>query len=133
MATTIATRTNHSRVHSAMLAEFDALAADADARGVLNYYNINRGARAPYYERGDEPQEMSKADICNVEFISARDLDDVFDGIIEAASYQHALEDCECRWNIADVDTDLMDLGAPPAAKPFKSKRDVVPFRSKLK
>ena len=79
------------------------------------------------------PREMTKADICNVEFISARDLDDVFDGIIEAASFQHALEDCECRWNIADVDTDLMDLSDPPSAKPFKSKRDVVPFRSKLK
>lgn len=94
----------------------------------------------------DGPREMTKADICNVEFISARDLDDVFDGIIEAASFQHALEDCECRWNVADVNHDLMDLSDPA---PFKSKmacqqmqrdvawqltqRDVVPFRSKRK
>ena len=75
----------------------------------------------------DGPREMTKIDICNVEFISARDLDEVFDGIIEAASFQHALEDCECRWNIADVDTDMMDLSDP---LPFKN-RDVVAFRSK--
>jgi len=70
---------------------------------------------------------MSKADICNVEFINASDLDAIFDSLIESVSFQHALEDCECRWNVADVDTDMMDLSDPV---PFKG-RDVVAFRSK--
>jgi hypothetical protein len=55
------------------------------------------------------------------------DLDAIFDSLIESVSFQHALEDCECRWNIADVDADLMDLSDPV---PLKS-RDVAPFRSK--
>ena len=60
---------------------------------------------------------MSKSDICNVEFIDSQDLDSVFDSLIESVSFQHALEDCECRWNVADVDPDMMDLRDEP---PFK-------------
>jgi len=74
------------------------------------------------------PREMSKEDICNVEFINSSDLDSIFDSLIESVSFQHALEDCECRWNAADVDPDQMDLSDP---KPFKGKRDVLPFRAK--
>ena len=70
---------------------------------------------------------MTKSDICNVEFIKASDLDSIFDLLIESVSFQHALEDCECRWNVADVDPDMMDLSDPV---PFKS-RDIVAFRSK--
>jgi len=75
------------------------------------------------FESAADAQPMTKADICNVEFIDSQDLDSVFDDLIEAASFQHALEDGECRWNIANVDTDLMDLRDPPpfkAQKPFK-------------
>jgi hypothetical protein len=61
--------------------------------------------------------------------LGASDLDDVFDSVIEVASFQYALEDCECRWDLADVDADLMDLSDPV---PFKS-RNVVAFRSKRK
>ena len=64
----------------------------------------------------DEPQEMTREDIANVEFINSSDLDSIFDSLIESVSFQHALEDCECRWNIADVDTDLMDLSEPTLA-----------------
>ena len=62
---------------------------------------------------------MTKSDNCNFQFINARE---VLDGIIAAASFQHALEDCECRWNIADVDHDLTDLRDPA---PPKMERDV--------
>lgn len=75
----------------------------------------------------NDPREMTKADICNVEFINSSDLDSIFDSLIESVSFQHALEDCECRWNIADVDPEQMDLSEPV---PFKS-RDVRAFRSK--
>jgi hypothetical protein len=78
----------------------------------------------------DGLREMTKADVCNVEFINASDLGSIFDSVIEAARIQHALEECECRWNLADVDADLMDLSDPV---PFKSPRDVVAFRSKRK
>jgi hypothetical protein len=84
----------------------------------------------------DGPQEMTKADICNVEFINARDLDDIFDGIIEAASFQHALEDCECRWNVADVDHDLMDLSDLTPMRDVAwqlPQRGAAPYRSKAK
>lgn len=60
-------------------------------------------------------REMTARDIANVEFIDSRDLDEVFDSLIEAVSFQYDLEDCECRWNIADVDADMMDLSDPPA------------------
>lgn len=86
--------------------------------------------KVPVPEGG--PREMTKSDIANVEFISASDLDSVFDSLIEATSFQHCLEDCECSWNIADVDTELMDLRDPP--KPFKSAAawaEVLPFRAK--
>ena len=60
---------------------------------------------------------MSKADIANVEFTNVSDLDAIFDSLIESVSFQHALEDCEHRWNIVDVAPDLMELIDP---KPFK-------------
>lgn len=63
--------------------------------------------------RADESWEMSREDIANVEFINASDLDSVFDSLIEAVSFQHGLEDCECRWRIADVNPDMMDLSDP--------------------
>ena len=78
---------------------------------------------------GSEILAASKADTCNVEFLSNRDLDEIFDGIIAAAGFQQALEDCECRWNIADVATDSMDFSD---TVPFKG-RDVVAFRTKRK
>jgi hypothetical protein len=52
---------------------------------------------------------MTKADICNVEFIDSQDLDPVFDSLIESVSFQHALEDCECRWGLGG-DPDDFDL-----------------------
>jgi hypothetical protein len=76
------------------------------------------------FESAADAQPMSKADICNVEFIDSRDLDSVFDDLIETASFQHALEDCECRWGIADVDPDMMDLSDPP---PFKGQKPFKP------
>lgn len=76
------------------------------------------------FESATDAQPMSKADICNVEFIDSRDLDSVFDDLIETASFQHALEDCVCRLNIADVDPDMMDLSDPP---PFKGQKPFKP------
>lgn len=96
-------------------AEIEAAAAKIEARRRLSF------------ESDADAQPMPKADICNVEFIDSQDLESVFDSLIESASFQHALEDCECRWNVADVDPDLMDLSDQP---PFKS-RDCVPFRAK--
>ena len=61
----------------------------------------------------DDRREMGREDIANVEFINSSDLDSIFDSLIESVSFQHALEDCECRWNVADVDTDLLDLSEP--------------------
>ena len=106
-----------------MFRRLDELARDADERGVLNYYNINRGRRAPYFDRNHvEPAvEMTKADICNVEFLNMGDLDSVLGDVVEAAEAQLEMEYLNCRWNVA------------PKPKRTRGKRDVVPFRSKWK
>lgn len=61
--------------------EYNALAADADARGVLNYYNINRGPRAPWYEIDYGYNEMEQKDICNVDIGSLTELNRMLDQI----------------------------------------------------
>lgn len=104
-------RINRERLVKSRKAEIEAAEAKIEAK------------RRRSFESAADAQPMSREDICNVEFINSRDLDSVFDDVIEAASFQHALEDGECRWGIADVDTDLMDLSDPPpfkAQKPFK-------------
>ncbi len=80
--------------------EHNALAADADARGVLNYYNINRSPRLPYHDRGWEgAQEMEAKDIANVEFLQFGDLDGILGDLIDVSEAQHEMEDLNCRWN----------------------------------
>ena len=104
-------RSNREKLRKQRRAQIEAVEAKVEAK------------RRRSFESKADAQPMSKADICNVEFINSSDLDSVFDDVIEAASFQHALEDCECRWNIADVDPDMMDLSDPPpfkAQKPFK-------------
>lgn len=87
-----------------MFRRLDALALDADERGVLNYYNINRGHNAPYHDRAHlEEFEMSKEDICNVEFLSMGALDAIMGDLIDVAETQQEMEDLNCRWNLATV------------------------------
>lgn len=96
-------------------AEIEAAAAKIEANRFNEPDDYQPKCRVPVGPEG--PREMSKSDICNVEFIDSQDLDSVFDSLIESVSFQHALEDCECRWNVADVDPDMMDLRDEP---PFK-------------
>lgn len=112
--------------------EYNALVADADARGVLNYYNINRGPQIPYHERGWEGwQEMSKADRCNVDIGS----------LLELNIVPKRLAD---RYSLGDVDPETMDVSADslaehqeathrpiPMALKTETHRDVRSFRSK--
>jgi len=105
-------RINRERLVKGRKAEIKAVEAKIEARRRLSF------------ESDADAQPMGKEDICNVEFIDSRDLVSVFDDVIEAASFQHALEDCECHWNIADVYTDMMGLSDPP---PFKAKKALKP------
>jgi len=121
------------------LAEFDATAkrrrgADRKKRKAKANRELQQPDQSEPVDLDNGPREMTKADICNVEFINSSDLDSIFDSLIESVSFQHALEDCECRWNIADVDPEQMDLSEP---KPLRdvawplTQRDVVPYRAK--
>jgi hypothetical protein len=105
-------QSNREKLRKRRRAEIEAAEAKIEERRRLSF------------ESAADAQPMSREDICNVEFIDSRDLDRVFDDLIEAASFQHALEDCECRWNIADVDPDMMDLSDPP---PFKGQKPFKP------
>ena len=105
-------RTNREKLRKRRRAQFEAVEAKIEAK------------RRRSFESAADAQPMSREDIANVEFINSSDLDPVFDSLIEAASFQHALEDGECRWNIADVDPDMMDLSDPP---PFKGQKPFKP------
>jgi hypothetical protein len=61
--------------------QHNALAADADARGVLNYYNINRGPRAPWFEVEYGYNEMERKGICNVDVGSLTQLNRILDQV----------------------------------------------------
>lgn len=75
------------------------------------------------------PVEMSKADICNVEFLQMGDLDFALDAVVEAASAQHEMEDAHCRWTLGGNpdDFDLGDYDDEPTPPPFKAQRPFKP------
>lgn len=103
------------------LDEYEALAASADSRGVLSYYNINRGTQPPYHDLDHfEQVEMGPDDVANVEFLGFGDLDAVLDDIINATEAQHDLEDRLCVWSLRAVDPEIEDVAEP---LPFKGRR----------
>ena len=47
----------------------------------------------------------------------------------DSATAQHETEDLLCRWNVADVDPDMMDLSDSPPLKGTKSFKPDGAFR----
>lgn len=113
-----------------------ALAADADARGVLNFYNMNRSPRSAWRHDPAPLHDMRKEDVANVEFLQMGEVDAVLVMMIDATETQHQMEELHCRWGLGAREPSP----APPRpdVTPFKSatawaRRDRVAFRSKRK
>ena len=115
-----------------MRRELRALEKDANARGVLNYYNVNGGMRMPYQDRGwDGFHDMQPEDIANVQFLQMGELDDALGMLIDAVESQHEMEDLNCRWKIVDP-TPQAPKAAEPAVIPFKTVLKPKRFRSSV-
>ena len=111
--------------------ERNALAADADRRGVLNYYSINRTPRGQMKGIEFEEAEMLPRDIANVELLEFSAVDDALGMLIDAVESQHEMEDLNCRWKIVDP-TPQAPKAAEPAVIPFKTVLKPKRFRSSV-
>ena len=108
-----------------------ARAADADSRGVLNYYSINRTPRGQMKGIEFEEAEMLPRDIANVELLEFSAVDDALGMLIDAVESQHEMEDLNCHWSIVDQ-TPRAPKAAEPAVIPFKTVLKPKRFRSSV-